>query len=65
MNSFLTDLLGFPHIEVTGYEIKDHEIYINVTSTLEDVHCRNCGEKTKSKGYAEEREIRHLSINSL
>ena len=63
MNSFLTDLLGFPHIEVTGYEIKDHEIYINVTSTLEDVHCRNCGEKTKSKGYAEEREIRHLSMN--
>lgn len=63
MNSFLTDLLGFPHIEVTGYEIKDHEIYINVTSTLGDVHCRNCGEKTKSKGYAEEREIRHLSMN--
>ena len=63
MHSFLTDLLGFQHIEVTGYEIKDHEIYINVTSTLEDVLCRNCGEKTKSKGYAEEREIRHLSMN--
>jgi len=63
MLTFLTDLLGFQHTEVTGYEIKDNEIYINVTSTLEDVLCRNCGEKTKSKGYAEEREIRHLSMN--
>ena len=63
MHSFLTDLLGFQHTVVTGYEIKGHEIYINVTSTLEDVLCRNCGEKTKSKGYAEEREIRHLSMN--
>ena len=63
MLSFLTDLLGFQHTEVTSYEIKDHEIYINVTSTLEDVLCRNCGSKTKSKGYAEERSIRHLSMN--
>jgi transposase len=63
MHQFLNDLLNLPDTEVTGYKIIQNSIYVDVQSTIDEVKCRVCGGDTKSKGYAEEREIRHLPMN--
>tara|TARA_B110000211_G_scaffold197708_1_gene227357 strand:+ start:292 stop:1548 length:1257 start_codon:yes stop_codon:yes gene_type:complete len=63
MYSFFNKLLKLPKTEVTEYKILNNKIYLNVKSTFDEIPCRKCGEKTKSKGYAEEREIRHLPMN--
>ena len=63
MYSFFNKLLKLPKTEVTGYKILNNKIYLNVKSTFEEIPCRKCGGKTKSKGYTEEREIRHLPMN--
>ncbi|MCF6777913.1 transposase family protein, partial [Thiotrichales bacterium 19X7-9] len=65
MHQFLNDLLDLPDTKVTGYEIIGNKIYVDVQSTFDEVNCRNCGKPTKSKGYAEMREIRHLPMNGL
>lgn len=63
MLSFFNELLDLPQTEVTGYKIVDKKIYLEVQSTFNEVECRQCGGPTKSKGYAEERAIRHLPMN--
>jgi transposase len=63
MHQFLNDLLNLPDTEITGYKIIQNSIYVDVQSTIDVVKCRVCGGATKSKGYAEEREIRHLPMN--
>ena len=40
-------------------KIENNKVYLTVQSTFDEVPCRKCGGPTKSKGYAEEREIRH------
>jgi hypothetical protein len=62
MYSFFNKLLKLPKTEVTGYKILNNKIYLNVKSTFDEIPCRKCGDKTKSKGYAEERKIRHLPM---
>jgi len=63
MQSFFNKLLDLPQTEVTGYQIDGNKLYLEVQSTFDEVPCRQCGKKTKSKGYAEKREIRHLPMN--
>lgn len=63
MLSFFNKLLNLPQTEVTDYKIVDNKIYLNVKSTSDEIPCRKCGKPTKSKGYAEKREIRHLPMN--
>ena len=63
MHAFLNDLLKLPDTKVTSCEIIKNTIYIDVESTVQEVKCRKCMGPTKSKGYAEEREIRHLPMN--
>jgi len=63
MHAFLNDLLNLPGTKVTNYEIIGNKILIDVESTFDEVKCRKCDGSTKSKGYAEVREIRHLPMN--
>ncbi|MDC0535996.1 transposase [Francisellaceae bacterium] len=65
MHQFLDDLLNLPDTKITNCEIINDKIYIDVQSTLDEVNCSKCGKPTKSKGYAEMREIRHLPMNGL
>ena len=60
MHVFLNDLLNLPNTIVTDYEIIGNKIMLDVESTFDEVKCRKCDGPTKSKGYAEVREIRHL-----
>ena len=62
MHSFLEDILQLSNTRVVDYKLKNHKIYIEVESIDPAITCRKCGGKTKSKGYGEEREIRHLPI---
>jgi transposase len=63
MNSFLNKLLNLPKTEIIDHRIENNKVYLTVQSTYDEVPCRKCGGPTKSKGYAEEREIRHLPMN--
>ena len=64
MKSFSNKLLNLPKTEIIDYKIENNKVYLTVQSTFDEVECRKCGGLTKSKGYAEEREIRHLPMNA-
>jgi transposase len=63
MKSFFNKLLNLPKTEIIDYKIEDNKVYLTVQSTYNEIPCRQCGGPTKSKGYSEEREIRHLPMN--
>lgn len=63
MKSFLNKLLNLPETEIIDNKIENNKVYLTVQSTFDEVPCRKCGGPTKSKGYAEERKIRHLPMN--
>ncbi len=62
MHDFLDELLNLQDVKVNDYKIKNNQIYIYLESTKNKVSCRKCGRTTKSKGYGEEIQLRHLPI---
>ena len=58
------ELLGLSDIKVihVNSNVSAREIEIKVQSTKDHVHCRQCGEPTKSHGYGRQLRLRHLPM---